>query len=104
MAEPEAVEQMRDDGVQCPVFFTWYGQRQRAVDFSPGSCELRGCIGTLSPVDPESIGKHTVSLGVCVSSSEVGTVLSFSEAVTCNPDTCGVLVGTCCVTPKQDGL
>ncbi|PHJ23071.1 duf51 family protein [Cystoisospora suis] len=58
VAEPETVGQMKENGVRCPAFFTWYGQKDGATDFSEASCYLRGCIGTLSPIDPASIGNY----------------------------------------------
>ncbi|KFG56786.1 DUF51 family protein, partial [Toxoplasma gondii TgCatPRC2] len=47
---PVSVVRLKECGVSCPAFVTWMKQRKGAVGFSREDADLRGCIGSLSPI------------------------------------------------------
>ncbi|CBZ54298.1 AMMECR1 family protein, related [Neospora caninum Liverpool] len=55
---PSGIVQMRRRGLRCPAFVTWYQRDPEVFNGSEDGYELRGCIGTLSAIPPETIGQY----------------------------------------------
>ncbi|KFH01712.1 DUF51 family protein [Toxoplasma gondii MAS] len=53
---PVSVVRLKECGVSCPAFVTWMKQRKGAVGFSREDADLRGCIGSLSPIPIMELG------------------------------------------------
>nr|PIM02612.1 DUF51 family protein [Toxoplasma gondii COUG] len=58
---PVSVVRLKECGVSCPAFVTWMKQRKGAVGFSREDADLRGCIGSLSPIPIMELGEYVLT-------------------------------------------
>ncbi|PHJ16084.1 duf51 family protein [Cystoisospora suis] len=58
---PPSLLRLHQAGVACPAFVTWVKRRRGATSFSREDTDLRGCIGSLSPIPVLEIGDYVLT-------------------------------------------